>query len=273
MKKNLLALLLAGIGAAFVAYWHQPPPPRLDQDPSASVAVTESRPAPALALNPPERPVESARPAAAAAPQSPLVRSNAPAALPAAPAAASLAQTIDSALDATTSYAQRQAIWNQLRDGGQLDPAMAELEKRAAQEPANALIPASLGQLCLQKAAQLTNSIADQGLFGLTADKMFAQSLTLDPANWEARFWKATAMAHWPAMMNKSQEVMGHYVALIEQQETQPPQPEFAQTYLWLGKEYAKGGYAEDAKDVWQRGLRFFPNDTALKEKLTISEN
>ncbi len=182
-----------------------------------------------------------------------------------------LGQAIHFALDTNTTYGQRQEIWNKFREAGQLDEAMAELEKRAQEDPSNPAIPTSLGQLCLFKAGQMTNSIADQGMLGLKADKVFDQALSLDPSNWEARFWKTTAMSYWPATLNKSREVMENYVALVEQQEAQAPQSQFSQTYAQLGQEYAKGGYPDHAKAIWQRGLKLFPNDSGLKEKLAGS--
>jgi len=66
------------------------------------------------------------------------------------------------------------------------------------------------------------------------ADQSFDQALNLDPSNWEARFWKAACLSRWPAEMNKSSRVIDNLVTLVEQQETQSPQPQFVQTYVLL---------------------------------------
>jgi len=57
----------------------------------------------------------------------------------------------------------------------------------------------------------------------------------------------------------------------VQQQETQPPQPQFAMTYARLGDQYQKAGNADDAKQVWQRGGALYPNDPELRTKLASS--
>jgi len=69
-------------------------------------------------------------------------------------------------------------------------------------------------------------------------------------------------------MLNKSQEVIQNFQTLIEQQEAQAPQPQFADTYAWLGEQYQKAGRADDARAVWQRGASLFPSDETLRSKL-----
>jgi tetratricopeptide (TPR) repeat protein len=103
----------------------------------------------------------------------------------------------------------------------------------------------------------------------MQADKLFDAALSLDAANWEARFTKAVALTYWPPNLNKGEEVIQHFQTLIQQQETQPPQPEFAEPYAWLGEQYQKAGRTEDARTVWQRGATLFPADEKLRTKLT----
>jgi tetratricopeptide (TPR) repeat protein len=105
-------------------------------------------------------------------------------------------------------------------------------------------------------------------MLGLKADQTFDRAIALDGNNWEARYWKAVAMAHWPAVLNKSHEVMEHFVKLVQLQEAEPPQPQYADTYSWLGKEYAKAGYPDHARQAWERGLVFFPNHEQLMAQL-----
>jgi len=93
--------------------------------------------------------------------------------------------------------------------------------------------------------------------------------LQLDPSNWEAGFWKATAMSYWPPQLGKGQEVVERFAELIKQQENQPTQPQFAQTYVLLGEQYQKQGYPDYARQIWERGSGFFPNNSQLQQKLT----
>ena len=85
----------------------------------------------------------------------------------------------------------------------------------------------------------------------------------------EAQFFKATELSYWPVDMNKAPEVVQRFSALIDQQETMASQPEFAQTYVFLGNEYQKIGQPETAAATWQIGLTKFPNDPTLQKKIS----
>jgi len=68
----------------------------------------------------------------------------------------------------------------------------------------------------------------------MQAVKSFDAALSLDPSNWEAAFTKAALMSHYPAELNQGQAVIDQFTQLINQQEAQPSQPQFAQTYVLL---------------------------------------
>jgi hypothetical protein len=177
-------------------------------------------------------------------------------------------QTMQTLISPRTSFEQKQAAWQQLKDSGKMDLAISDLEQRMASNPNSAEYPATLGQAYLQKAGMLKD-IREQGILGMKADQSFDAALNLDPANWDAEYWKAAAMSYWPPQLGKSQEVVERFAELIKQQETQPAQPQFAQTYVLLGDQYQKQGYADYAKQIWQRGAGFFPTNPQLQEKLT----
>ena len=186
---------------------------------------------------------------------------------PAAAAAAILSQPLQTLVSPRASYAQKQAAWNQLRDTRQLNEAITDLEQAAKDDPSAAEYPAVLGQAYLQK-LMTTQDAREKIMLAMQADQSFDQALKLDSSNWEARFSKASALSYWPAELNKSEEVMQNLVTLVEQQESQSPQPHFAQTYVLLGEQYQKAGYADDARQMWQRGATLFPNNNTLREKL-----
>jgi tetratricopeptide (TPR) repeat protein len=266
MKRTIIIALLISITGVFALHLLRrsaEPIPRLSQPPPSS----DSTPMMAGAASPaPERgPMRSSVAARTVAPVS-----VAPAAVPAGGSdlsAMTVQHSIDKLCSPQTAFQQKQEIWQQLRDSGKLDQAIAELEQRTRDNPANADAPANLGQAYLQKAGSIQD-LREQGILGMKADQVFDTALSADPTNWDARFWKATAMSYWPAVLGKSKEVMQQCVTLIEQQENQAPQPHYLQSYLLLGEQYKKGGYAADAKDIWLRGQRYFPNDPSLKEKL-----
>jgi tetratricopeptide (TPR) repeat protein len=165
-----------------------------------------------------------------------------------------------------STFEQKQIAWGRLRDSGKLDNAISELEQGFKANPSSAEYPAALGLAYLQKAGTIQD-IREQGVLGLKADQTFEAALNNDSNNWEARFWKTTAMSYWPPQLNKGKEVIDEYLELIKQQETQAPQPHFAQTYALLGDQYEKQGQKELATEIWQRGISLYPGDSGLRKK------
>jgi tetratricopeptide (TPR) repeat protein len=177
---------------------------------------------------------------------------------------------IDTLVSPRATYAEKQAAWKQLQDSGRLADAAAELEQRMAADPKNAEYPAALGQAYL-KLCGTTTDLRQQAIWAMTADADFETALNLDPSNWDARFTKAMGMSYWPDNLNKSGEVIQQFNTLIEQQDQEAPQPQFAQTYEWLGKQYQKAGQTQAAQQVWQRGASLYPDNQSLQNLLTAS--
>ena len=69
--------------------------------------------------------------------------------------------------------------------------------------------------------------------------------------------------------MNKGPEVIQRLSSLIDQQETMPPQPQFAQIYVLLGEQYLKAGKTDYAEQVWRLGATRFPGNPTLQGKIT----
>jgi hypothetical protein len=281
MKK--LPLVLTGIGLAAAATivavkWQsnplspaetavQPertPAPNVNRPPRTSTASVS---APETLQENPSVPESAGEPAKASLVTAPP-RSPVPAASSTKPAAAAiLSQPLQTLVSPRASFAQKQAAWNQLRDTRQLNEAIADLERAAKDDPSVAEYPAVLGQAYIQKLIT-TQDAREKVTLAMQADQSFDQALKLDPSNWEARFSKASALSYWPAELNKSEEVMQNLVTLTEQQEAQPPQPHFAQTYVLLGEQYQKAGYADYARQTWQRGATLFPDNNTLRQRL-----
>lgn len=167
----------------------------------------------------------------------------------------------------TATYQEKQAAFAKLRDSGKLDLAITELEQRMGADPKTPEYPATLGQAYLQKAGSL-NDMREQGILGMKADQTFEAALQLDPTNWEASYWKATAMSYWPDMLNKTRETAQQFIDTIHIQEARTPQPEYARTYIQLGDYYKNHGQADYAAQIWKRGLTHFPNDGELTQRL-----
>jgi tetratricopeptide (TPR) repeat protein len=264
MKKVILIAAGVGILVGFGFYAHQPkrepevvPEAKADSAPAAeefrSVEPATPRPEPAV--------VAAAMPATSQAAR--LVAPSRPNL-----DTAMVSRAVELLTSSQVSYLQKREAWKQLRDAGKLDQAIAQLEQLNAGDSRNAEYPAALGQAYLKKCGTIQD-LREQGILAMQADKLFDAALSLDAANWEARFTKAVALTYWPPNLNKGEEVIQHFQTLIQQQETQPPQPEFAEPYAWLGEQYQKAGRTEDARTVWQRGATLFPADEKLRTKLT----
>lgn len=174
---------------------------------------------------------------------------------------------LDSLVSPRTSFADRQAIWKQLKDAGKLNDVISSLEQRISASPDSADTAAALGQAYLKKCGTI-DDIRQKGIFAMRADEVFDQALAADPSNWDARFYKAVGMSFWPEQLNKGQEVINNFQTLIQQQESATPQPQFAQVYMWLGDQYQKSGASESAAQTWQRGAALFPDNTDLKNRV-----
>ena len=275
MKTLILTATVVCLAIPAAFYFGRNSQPRSAADSAVAVAVDVPTDSP----SPPAAPRAAARlktppapePDRIAPPAEPsLAATQTPSATVPAPATLSplVAQAIANLVSPQAAFSQKQAAWQQLSASGKLDQTITHLEQQVAANPKAAEYPATLGQAYLQKAGTIQD-LREQGILGMKADQNFEAALALDPANWEARFWRATAMSYWPPELNKTQEVIENFLELVKLQEAQAPQPQFAQTYALLGEQYQKNGYAEYATQVWQRGAQLFPGDPRLRDKLT----
>ncbi len=176
-------------------------------------------------------------------------------------------RAMDTLVSPQASFQQRQAAWKQLRDAGELDQALATLKQVAVKHPTSAEYPMALGEAYIYK-LQTIRDFHEVSILALQADQSFNTALGLDPANWEAQFFKAAALSRWPPEMNKGPEVMQQLSNLIDQQDAMPPQPQFAQTYVLLGDQYKKTGQPDYAVQTWRLGLAKFPGDSTLQGRI-----
>lgn len=178
---------------------------------------------------------------------------------------------VDSLLSPQATLSQKYRLLRQFNLAGQLEQVIAELQRRAKENPADASIPATLGLAQLDKVRVLHEAGADVnevGILAMQADQSFNAALKIDPTNWEAQFVKYSTMYYWPADATRDNDVAQKLSSLIDQQEALPPQPQFVQTYVVLGNQYQKLGKPEFAEATWRLGLAKFPNDPTLLSKI-----
>jgi tetratricopeptide (TPR) repeat protein len=267
MKRLIVILVVLSTVIVVGMYVNRSKPP------VANAAETANLPAERPNLRQPTeyRPVPEKVIAAELTPPNVAAASSAPEIPNSAPIAAKskllLNQAVETLVSPKTTYEQRQETWKQLRQAGKVDEAITELEQRVTENPRSAVDVTALGEGYYKKAGN-TDDVRERAILAMKGDQTLQAALNLEPSNWEARFTKAVGMSYWPAELNKGQEVIQEFLTLIQQQETEAPQPQFARTYVLLGGQYEKAGRADDAAQVWLRGANLFPNDTDLQNKL-----
>ncbi len=151
-----------------------------------------------------------------------------------------------------------------------MDAVIAELQRRAAENPTDPAIPTTLGEALLNKVSAMHDAgITDRtelGILALQADQQFNAALKIDPNNWEAQFVKASTTFYWPPDAERDAAAAKTLAGLIDQQETQPTQPVFAQTYIALIKQYQKMGKLDEAAATLRLAMQKFPADPALQQ-------
>jgi tetratricopeptide (TPR) repeat protein len=268
MKRTIL--ILAGLVAVCGLAIHYAGQHTKQSTPPAAPALAESAADPTAAAAPKTMPRQEAQREARADAAVSVSNQASSAPAPGSVEAIAFRAAMDTLVSPHSTYAERQAALKQLKDSGRLADAAAELEQLMANDPKNALYPAALGEAYLKMCATTTD-VRQQAIWAMTADADFETALNLDPSNWEARFTKAVGMSYWPADLHKGDEVIQEFNTLIEQQEQQPPQPQFAQTYERLGKQYQKAGQMDAAEQVWQRGAALYPDNQSLQSLLAAS--
>ena len=180
-------------------------------------------------------------------------------------------KAVDALLHAKSAR-EKHELFQQLLKSGQLDQAIAELQQRAADNPNDAGIPTTLGEAQLNKIKALHDAGADNdqvGILAMQADQNFNAALKIDPQNYEAQLVKSISMTYWPADPARDEQTVQTLASLIDRQETMTSQPDFAQTYIYLGNEYQKIGQTDKAMATWQLGAQKFPNDPTLQGKIS----
>ncbi|HET6763232.1 MAG TPA: hypothetical protein VFH27_06160 [Longimicrobiaceae bacterium] len=109
----------------------------------------------------------------------------------------------------------------------------------------------------------------DKGQLLGDANELLGRALELDPRDWSARFRLAMNHYHAPSFMGRTADAIRNFETLLEQQGTRADAPILAAPYLYLGDLYRRTGREADARAVWTRGAALFPQDPALRGRLS----
>lgn len=99
------------------------------------------------------------------------------------------------------------------------------------------------------------------------ANALLEEALQIDSTSWEARFTLAMHHYHTPEFLGRAPDAIRHLEILLRQQ-GDGTQPQFANTYLYLGDLYRREGREQDAIAIWRRGAALFPQHADLRARL-----
>jgi len=161
-----------------------------------------------------------------------------------------------------SSFWTDSATWKRLFAAGKMDEAVKKFEDLAKANPRDTKAQMDLAN------AYLSYLQMDQSKWQLSmkADQQFDKVLDIDERHWEARFSKAVSYTFWPDFLGKKKDAITHFETLVAQQESMPPKPQEAQTYLYLGNLLEARDPAK-AKEVWAKGARRHPDNAELAKK------
>ncbi|MCZ6796145.1 MAG: hypothetical protein O7J95_21250 [Planctomycetota bacterium] len=161
---------------------------------------------------------------------------------------------------------KKQKAWNELRQTGLLDDAIAAIEENARDNPRDAHIQAELGHAYIQKI--FTVNDLEKMKWSTKANAQYDKALAVDGHHWEARFSKAVNYSFIPPVFGMQSKAIEQFEILVKQQESQSPRDDFAQSYLYLGNLYSSQGKTERAQQVWRRGSELFPDAKDLARRV-----
>ena len=156
---------------------------------------------------------------------------------------------------------------NKERIGDVINQLMAEIEEY----PNNADLRVALATAWV---AELTNNVTpgpQQGIVWSQASAAYDKAIELDPGHWQARFGKAFGISMAPEFLGVRPVAIKQFEELLTIQEQGAPEPQHAQTYFRLGTLYKDAGNMAKAREIWDKGLRLFPENTVLKGTLEAS--
>ncbi len=159
--------------------------------------------------------------------------------------------------------AEKAALWEKVRDNGQIEDVVAEYERLAALAPGDANAQTELGWAYQQRMLAAKTG-PERGQWGAKGAAQFEKALAIDPTDFDARHSLAQH-SYWADMRG---DAIQHFETLIEQQKSRTPEPKHAEPFLWLGNIFADRGDRDRAKEVWRQGARLFPNNDVLRHRL-----
>ncbi len=102
--------------------------------------------------------------------------------------------------------------------------------------------------------------------------EQFRQVYDRDAENWFANYGMGMNYLHWPDYFKKSGDAVGFFQKCLEIQGKTPKKPHYVLANIRIGDAYVRRGEVDKAYSVWNDGLREFPNQIDLQERVNTDK-
>jgi tetratricopeptide (TPR) repeat protein len=166
-----------------------------------------------------------------------------------------------------TRYASdyRQAIIR----GKAFDRSLQFFQKEIGEHPKSANLHLNFGFAYVDK-IPVAGSIT-QVILANNALTEFSLAVELQPS-WIAYYTRGASYLFWPKVFNRTELGVADLLKAVEVQNKGPRHSYYAKAYLALGDGYWKMDQQEKARAAWQEGLKQFPDNEPLKNRLALKE-
>jgi tetratricopeptide (TPR) repeat protein len=149
----------------------------------------------------------------------------------------------------------------------EFDRSLNFFEKMIADHPKSANLHLNNGFAYVDK-IPVAGSIT-QVIYANDALQEFTKAVELQPG-WLAYYTRGNSYLFWPKIFNKASLGVSDLEQALKLQQAGPKRAYYVRVYIALGDGYCKTDELEKARNIWQEGLRQFPDNKILKERLVL---
>lgn len=149
----------------------------------------------------------------------------------------------------------------------QYDRSLKFFEQTAAEHPKSANLFLNYGFAYVDK-VPIAGSIT-QVILANNALTQFSKSIELEPS-WIGYYTRGASYLFWPKIFNRAQLGVADLEKAMELQQSEPQHSYYVRTYISLGDGYWKTDNLKKARATWREGLKKFPGNAQLKQRLSL---
>ena len=149
----------------------------------------------------------------------------------------------------------------------EFDRSIEFFAKLLADHPASANLHLNYGFAHVDK-IPIAGSIT-QVILANTALGEFSKAVDLQ-SSWLAYYTRGASYLFWPRIFNKAPLGVADLEKVLTMQQSGLKRSYYVRTYIALGDGYCKMEEMDKARAAWQEGLRQFPDNPHLKDRLSL---